>query len=278
MQNVEQLSLVLMQALHLHVKNGIRVNGNSVVFLDIFCKAHLVPALDFHKFLLCRGVACILCNTVYHRKVHNPVLTDFLRHPVSKKRVSVKQESSLRNTVCLVVELARIHLIEIFQLLVLENLRVQLRNTVYAVACNNCQMRHLNLTVRNNRHLFDFVSRFRISVHDIEEESAVNLLHNLVNSREQPLEQVYRPFFKRLCHNGMVCVCTGLCRNLPCLVPLKTVIIKQDSHQLSDCHCRMGVIELECHLFIKTMDIVMLGHIFLNRSLHGCRDKEVLLL
>ena len=53
MKNVHQLTLILMQTLYLYVEDGVRIYIDSVMLLDIFCKAHLVLMLDFHEFLLC---------------------------------------------------------------------------------------------------------------------------------------------------------------------------------------------------------------------------------
>ena len=53
MEDVQQLALVLMQALHLHVKNGARVYFNAVVLTDILCQAQLILIFDVHELLLC---------------------------------------------------------------------------------------------------------------------------------------------------------------------------------------------------------------------------------
>ena len=52
MQNVQQLTLILMQTLYLYIEDGSRINIDSVVLLDVFCKTQLVLILDVHEFLL----------------------------------------------------------------------------------------------------------------------------------------------------------------------------------------------------------------------------------
>ena len=37
-----------MQTLYLHIENGIRIDFDAVMLLDILCQAHFVPALDLH--------------------------------------------------------------------------------------------------------------------------------------------------------------------------------------------------------------------------------------
>ena len=41
-----------MQTLYLYIKDGTRINVDSVVLLDILCKTNLVLILDVHELLL----------------------------------------------------------------------------------------------------------------------------------------------------------------------------------------------------------------------------------
>ena len=190
----------------------------------------------------------------------------------------MKQKSSLRNTICLVVEFLRHHLVEILQLLLLQDLGVQSCNAVYRVACCNRQMCHLNLSVVDNRHLANLLLIARILRLNLQDKTAVDLFDDLVYTRQQSGEQLDRPFFQCLCHDGVVRISTGLRRYLPCLIPAKSFLIQKDTHQLCDCYSRMGVVQLECCLLIEFTDIFMALLIFFNCCLYTCRDEEVLLL
>ena len=132
----------------------------------------------------------------------------------------MKKETSLGDTVRLVVELLRHHLIEVTKLLFLKDLCVKLRNTVYREAADDCKVSHADLSVVNDRHSADLLVVTRISLLDLSYKAAVDLLNNLVNTRKQTGEQLDRPFFKSFSHDGVVCVGTGLCRDLPGLIPL----------------------------------------------------------
>ena len=46
MQNIQQLALIFMQALNLHIEDRIRVNIDAVVLRNIGGKAYLILALD----------------------------------------------------------------------------------------------------------------------------------------------------------------------------------------------------------------------------------------
>ena len=110
----------------------------------------------------------------------------------------MSKETSLCDTVCFVVELLRHHLIEILQLLILEDLGMKACNTVYRVACNDRKVSHLNLSVIDDCHLFDFLIVSRISVLYFNDETTVDLFDDLVYTRKQSGEQLDRPFLKSL--------------------------------------------------------------------------------
>ena len=77
--------------------------------------------------------------------------------PVGEQWIRVQQEAPLRDSVRLVVELLREELVKLLQLLVFQNLGVQLCHTVDGIARRNRQMRHLHLSVIDDRHFLDHV-------------------------------------------------------------------------------------------------------------------------
>ena len=52
-QNIQQLTLIFVKSLDLHIKDGRRIHIDSIIFFDIFCKAYLVLIFDLHKFFSC---------------------------------------------------------------------------------------------------------------------------------------------------------------------------------------------------------------------------------
>ena len=109
----------------------------------------------------------------------------YKRQPFCKKRVTMKQETSLGNTIGLVVEFLRHHLVEILQLSLLQDLSMQFSHTVYRITCHDCQMSHLYLTVHDNGHLLNLLIVVRVLFLDLNDKSAVDLLYDLVNTRKQ---------------------------------------------------------------------------------------------
>ena len=154
---------------------------------------------------------------------------------------------------------------------------MKLCNTVDRISAYDSQTSHMNLSVVDHCHLADFFLITRVLLSYLDQEAAVDLFYDLIDTRKKSGEQVNRPFFKCLCHNRMVRVCTGLCRNLPCLIPAKAFHIHQNSHQLRNSYGRVGIIQLEGNLLIQLRNIIVLFFIFCNCSLYACRNKEILL-
>ena len=180
------------------------------------------------------------------------------------------KETSLCDTICLVVELLRHHLIEVFQFLILQDLCMQLCNTVDRITCNDCKVCHLHLAVHQDCHLLNLFFITRILCSYLLDETAVDLLDDLVNTWKQFGEQVDRPFLKCFCHNCMVRVCTAFCCDIPCFVPSEIFLVKKDTHKLCYCYCRVCIIHLECYFLRKFADIVMFLFKLRNCSLDTC--------
>ena len=119
MENVHQLSLVLVETLHLHVEDGIGIHFQPIVLLDIFCQAELVLVLDLHELLLGFLILRQLLQSCNLGQIRDPAVAYILRNPLCQKGIPVKQETSLGDAVGLVVEALGEHLVEVLQLLAL---------------------------------------------------------------------------------------------------------------------------------------------------------------
>ena len=69
MQNVHQLTLVLMETFYLYIEDGSRIYIDAVVLFDVFCQTNLVLILDVHKFLLRLRIVHINFHLVDLRKI-----------------------------------------------------------------------------------------------------------------------------------------------------------------------------------------------------------------
>ena len=131
MQDIEKLAFVLVEPLHLNVKDRIRIYVHAVMLLNVLRQTNFILVFDIHKLLLCDCVVCIRCQTADLGQIGDPALADLIRHPFRQQWISVKKETSLGNTIRLIVEFLWHHLIKIFEFLILEDLRVELRHTVH---------------------------------------------------------------------------------------------------------------------------------------------------
>ena len=108
-----------MQTFYLHIKDGTRIYFDAVVLFDVFCKTQFVLIFDIHELLLCFFIGCIDRHLLNMGKICDPVVTDMFTYPVCKKRIAMHQESTLCDSIRLVVEFLWEQLIEIVKLLVL---------------------------------------------------------------------------------------------------------------------------------------------------------------
>ena len=277
MKDVQKLTFVLMKSLNLNIKDRTWIYFYSVVLKDVFCQTNFVLIFDIHEFLLCFFIIHINLQLADLRKICDPFRSDVIGYPVCKKLVSVKQETSLCDTVCLVVEFLRHHFVEIFQFLFLKDFCMKFCNTVYRVACNNCKMCHFDLSVIEDCHLLDLVIVSRIFFLNFKNETAVDLFDDLVYTRKQSGEQLNRPFFKCFCHNRMVCVSNTFCCDRPCIIPSKSFFIHKDTHKFCNSYCWMSIVHLESNFFVQFHDIFVILFVFCDSSLKTCRYEEILL-
>ncbi len=109
-------------------------------------------------------------------------------------------------------------------------------------------------------------------------EAAVDFLHDLVDSGQQPREQFDRPLLQRLGHDGMVGIRAGFLHDRPRVIPRKAVFVQKNPHQFRHRQRRMRVVHLENNLLRQLMNVVISGHELLQRALDRSGNKEILLL
>ena len=189
------------------------------MLLDVFCQTYLILVLNLHKLFLGSLVISQICQFFKLRQICYPFPARMPCTPVCQQRIAMSQKSTLGNSVCLIIEFFREKLIKVLKLLIFKYLCMKSCNTIYRVASNDCHVCHLYLTIIQDCHVSDFVAIARVSLLNLHYKSSVDFIYNLVHTRKQSLENVYRPLFKCLCHDCMVCVCNTAGSNVPCLIP-----------------------------------------------------------
>ena len=260
-----------MQTLDLYVKDRAGINFDSVVLKDVVGKTDLILVLDVEEFLPGLLVIRIDSEFFHAGQVGDPLVADVIGNPVCQQRVAVQQETSLGNTVGLVVELLGEHLVEVLQLAVLEDLGVQACNAVDRIACHDGHVCHADHSVVDDTHAADlFVHIYAgivIGLVDLGLKAAVDLLDDAVDTGKKLGEEVDRPFLQGFRHDGVVGVGCALGGDFPRLVPCQFVLVHEQTHQFRNGQGRMCVVHLEDKLLGEFLDIVMGLQIFLDHGL-----------
>src|SRR5262249_6585765 len=118
MQRVEQLPLVLVDALDLAVKERVRVEGDRlasvlVLALNDLHEAQLVVALGGTPLVGERRIGGKWRQALELEQVSHPALTDGRGDEIGQRWIGLLQPAALRDAVGLVAELLRPHLVEV---------------------------------------------------------------------------------------------------------------------------------------------------------------------
>ena len=283
MQDIQQLALVFMQSLDLYIKNRTGIHVNAVVLGNVFCQADLVLIFDVHEFLLILVVIHEGLKLFQLGQIRDPFIPQayLIGQPVGQQRIGMDHESPLGNAVGLVVELLREHLIEVLELLLLQDLGMQGCYTVDGIAGHDCHIGHPDLSVIDDVHLFDLFRHVDtgivIALVNHALKPAVDLLDDLIDPGQQLGEEVDGPFLQSFRHDGMVGVGNAPGGQVPCLIPFQSIVVHQQTHQLRDCQCGMGIVHLEDQLVRQAGQILVPLQMLLQRCLQSRGYEEILL-
>ena len=101
----------------------------------------------------------------------------------------------------------------------------------------DAQVRHTHIPLAvlvDERHTLKTLYVSWILRGNLLQEATVDFIDNLQMARQQLLHHRHWPLLKRLRKNGMVGVASRAPRQIPSLVPSKSFVVDQDTHQLWD--------------------------------------------
>ena len=75
----------------------------------------------------------------------------------------------------------------------------------------------------------------------------------------------------------MVCIRTGLCRHIPCFLPVQPFLVDQQAHQLGNRNGRMSIIHLDHDFLVQLPDIAVFLLVFRDQRLQARGNEEILL-
>lgn len=208
-KDVELLTLVLVDTLDLNIKQGSWVYRNAVCGLDKLRKADLVGVLDLIPLFAEVLIFCKLLNAVQQSKILEEFMAANLGcNELRQSGVGLVKPTTGSDAVGHVGELVRtVNLHKVFEDSCLNEVRVQLSDTVDLVRSDNGQEGHpyhLRLGFLNDGNSPEHVSVLGERLLHRLEEVEIDFIDNLQMSGEEVLHQTNRPLLQSLREDGVV--------------------------------------------------------------------------
>ena len=268
-QCVELLTFVLVETFYLDIEDRIRAHFQPLSLAQVSAEIFFILMFDL-KQLLKNFIVIFVCKKFLKLcGIFLIALSDRLVQQSGQTRIAVDEPAAECDTVCLVVELLRINLVEVVQLRVLEDLCVQSSNAVYAESVMDIDVCHMHCVVavdNCNALIFIFSSYFIIKHLDDR--------HKLRNNF---LQIIYRPFLKRLGKDRVVriCACSGY--NVNSIVHVHASLHEQ-TDQFRNYHSRVSVIDLDHGIIRQIIKIASFCRALVKDKLCSRAYHKVLLI
>src|SRR4029077_1908226 len=213
-------------------------------------------------------------------EIADPCISDGIGDRAGECRVAKQQPAPGCDSIGLVIETFGEHLSQVFDGYRAKQFGVNGGNSVGAVRTDNGQVCHSNLALSTlldyaRAHCASFIPRE--TTPNLVDQAPVNLKDDFQMTREHVLKPRERPFLESFGQQRMVRVCKCIFCDVPGRLPSEMRVVKQDSHQLGDCQCRVGVIELDGYLFWEPVPIIVAVPEAPHQIGQGSGDQEVLL-
>ena len=280
-QHLQMLPLVLVNTLHQHVENRVRIDDYAGALQGEGGEFPLVVLLDLAPPGAKLRVLSQWFQALELGQVLDPVRSDMLGDQIREPRIGKHHPAPRRNAVGLVAELLRPHFVEVLQDIALQQLRMKLRDAVDGVAADAGEVRHAHVTLSalvDQRHAGDpRIVAEEANAHLLE-ELRVDFLDDLQMPRQHAAEYLQRPALQRLGQQRVVGVGEGTARDGPRLAPWQQRLIDQQAHQFGDGDRRMRIVELHRKFLVKLVDRQLLRPQYAHHVLQGTGHEEILLL
>ncbi|MCY1399398.1 hypothetical protein D9M71_144520 [compost metagenome] len=279
-QQVEQLALVLVDALDLHVEQRVRVERHAELLLHQRRQAHLVvpPLLGEQPAQVAGLDVRLQFAEGGFRAVEDAVAEGFAQQ-AGQLGVGLEQPAAEGHAVGLVADPRRIQAVQVAEHRLAHQLGVQRRHAVHRMRAEERQRAHAHapaVVLLDQRHraqqaeVVDVLGAQRVDVVGVDQ---VDDLHV---PRQQALHQRHRPAFQRLGEQRVVGVGQGRHGQRPGRVPFHAVDVHQQAHQLGHGDRRVGVVELDRHPLRQAVQR-MAAQVALQQVLQRGGDEEVFL-
>ena len=268
-QCVQLLTFVLVETFYLNIKDRIRAHFQSLSLAQVSAEVFFVLVFDLKQLIKNFVIIFVRQKFLKLCGVFLVSLSDRLVQQGGQTRIAVDEPAAECDSVCLVVELLRINLVEVVQLRVLEDLCVQSSNAVYTEPVVDIDMRHMHcvITVDNSNALILVFSSHFVIEH-------LNDRHKLRNNF---LQVMYRPFLKCLGKDRVVCIRTASGDNINRIVHIQSSLHKQADH-FRNYHSRVRVVDLDHRIIRQVIQVASLCGALVENKLSSCAYHKVLLI
>ena len=268
-QRIELLAFVLVETFYLDIEDRIRADLQSLCLAQVSAEIFFILVLDLKQPVQDLVIIFICKKFLKLCGVFFVAFADGLVKQRGQTRVAVEQPAAEGDAVCLIVEFLRVDPVEIVQLGILQDLRVQRGNAVYAESIVDVNVGHVHRFIAvDNRHALILIFSSYLIIQHLDDR------HEL---RNDFLQIVHRPFLQRLSEDRMVRVraCPG--DNVDGVVHFHAALHQQTDH-FRDHHGRVGVIDLDHRVVRQIVEIASLRHALVKDQLRAAADHEILLV
>ena len=268
-----------MEALNLNIKDGVGVNDQTGLGLNIGSQALLVGTLGGTHGLQELGVVLELLELLQLKGVLEPAVANGLGHELGIGGIGLGKEATVRDAVGLVVELLGRQGIEVLEHDVLDDVGVNLGHAVDAVAADHRQVGHANLAVPQDCGLAQTLLPALLRGVERLVPTTADLVDDLVHAGEELGERADGPLLQGLGQDGVVGVAHDLRHDVPGVVPLELLLVDEDAHELGAAHGGVRVVGVDGHKLrqqLPVLAVLLLKGV--EQTVDAGRDKQVLLL
>ncbi len=280
LQHVQQLPLIFVDALDLHVEQRAGIDLDAEPFADQLGERHLVAVFDLPELLLERGVAGIVLHPHQIARIIEHAFAAGGARELGQPGIGEHQPAAEGDAVGLVGDASGVEMMQIVEHGLLHQLGMHRRHAIDAVRADERQMAHAHAPSAlfvDQRHRGAEVDIARAARFGVVQMHLVDPVDDLKVPRQVALEQLDRPGFERFRQQRVVGVGQGRLGDLPGVVPHHAVMVDQQPHQLGDGQARMGVVELHRRLLGEAAQLAFRVEMALHQILQRRRHEEIFL-
>ncbi len=280
-ENVQQLPLVFVDALHLHVEQRIHRHVDAGAPVHLFRQRDLVGPLDVAELRAEAGVVGRPAQALDLFEVVFPRRSQPLGQQPRQAHVRLLEPAAHRDAVGDVDEAIRIHAREAGEDGLLHELGVQLGHAVDLVRAHHRQVRHahapaVRLADDAQRGLGGAVT-LEALLH-FQQELLVDAIDDLEVARQEAFEELHRPGFQRLRQQRVIGVAEHLAADIPGRGPGHVVLVHEQAHELGNRQRRMRVVQLDRERAGQFFQRALFGEMGCQDVLDAGAHEEILLL